>query len=109
MIKEKIIIRLVFLLCLIAPTVFGRNGEVCFPFGSTDIPTVQPQPAQGRPGKVGPPGTPGQKGQRGEIGSPGLCACNPSEIEELRSKLQLQDGKILITINIILFYLCCMQ
>ena len=109
MIKEKIIIRLVFLLCLIASTVLGRNGEVCFPFGSTDIPTVQPQPVQGRPGKFGPPGMPGQKGQRGKIGSPGQCACNLSEIEELRSKLQLQDGKILIVINNILFYLCHMQ
>ena len=32
-------------------------------------------------------GIPGQKGQRGKIGIPGQCACNRSEIEELRSEL----------------------
>ena len=87
MVFGKATICIVFLLCLLVSTALGRNGEVCFPFGSPDIPTVRPNPAQGRPGKVGPPGIPGQKGQRGEIGIPGQCACNPSEIEELRSEL----------------------
>ena len=87
MVFQKMTTSIVFILCLLVSTALGRNGEVCFPFGSADIPTVQPNPAQGRPGKVGPPGIPGQKGQRGEIGIPGQCACNPSKIEELRSEL----------------------
>ena len=94
MINKITITNIVFLSCLLPSIALGRSGEVCFPFGSPDMPTVQPELAQGHPGKIGPPGMPGQKGQRGEIGSPGQCACNPNEIEELRSEFQLRVGKM---------------
>ena len=46
-----------------------------------------PEPMQGRPGKTGPVGPPGPVGLKGEQGSPGECACDPSEIEELRNEI----------------------
>ena len=106
MANNNLTIGIMFLCCLFASPVLGRSGEVCFPVGPPDTPTVHPQPAQGRPGKVGPPGMPGQKGQRGEIGTPGQCACNPSEIEELRKELEIQNGKVLIMLK---KYLLCLH
>jgi len=40
---------------------------------------------QGRPGKIGPSGP---KGPIGPPGLPGRCACEPSEIEELRTEMR---------------------
>ena len=57
---------------------------------------IQPQPEvitqQGRPGRVGPIGPAGPIGQKGAPGTPGSCACEPSEIEQLRSEMQIMRG-----------------
>ena len=82
------------LLSLFFSSAFGGTGEVCFPFGSQEPPTNQPQPAQGRPGKTGPVGPPGSAGPPGAVGAPGTCACNPSEIDELQKQIHARDGKI---------------
>ena len=47
---------------------------------------------QGRPGRVGPIGPVGPMGLQGAPGAPGSCACNPSEIEQLRLKMQRMQG-----------------
>ena len=49
---------------------------------------VQPQPEmgqQGRPGSIGPIGP---AGPSGPPGAPGECACDPNEIERLRTEME---------------------
>ncbi|XP_076824810.1 lactadherin-like [Clavelina lepadiformis] len=58
----------------------------------------EPSSAQGPPGRRGPPGLPGTKGNIGPPGVPGQCGCNPSEIEELRGKLQAFEDALNVII-----------
>ena len=57
---------------------------------------IQPQPKvitqQGRPGRVGPIGPAGPIDQKGAPGTTGSCACEPSEIEQLRLEMQIMRG-----------------
>ena len=83
------------LVCILTLTIlidvaWCKSGEVCFPFDAS-APTVDhPNPAaQGRPGIIGPRGPPGV----GVPGPPGRCACNSSEIDQLRNELRLRDGE----------------
>ena len=80
----------IFLLLTFTVCVEAKTGEVCFPFGSSEPTVDPPQLSQGHPGKIGPRGPPGEVG---ESGPPGRCACNPTEIEQLREENRLQDGE----------------
>ena len=75
-------------LILLVDLDFGKSGEVCFPFASSEPNANAPQLAQGRPGKIGPRGPPGV----GEPGPPGRCACDPNELNQLRNEISLRDG-----------------
>ena len=78
-----------FVLIMLVDLAFGKSGEVCFPFGSSEPNANAPQLAQGRPGKIGPRGPPGA----GEPGPPGRCACNQSELDKLRNEISLRVGE----------------
>ena len=83
----------IYLLLAFIACVDAKNGEVCFPFGSSESTVAPPQLSQGHPGKIGPRGPPGLPGEVGQPGPPGRCACDPTEIEQLREENRLQDGE----------------
>ena len=75
----------------------NKQQRYCIPIQQiTEDLQIQPQSEvmtqQGRPGRVGPIGPAGPVGPRGLPGTPGSCACEPSEIEQLRTKLQRMNG-----------------
>ena len=47
---------------------------------------------QGRPGKIGPIGPVGPMGPQGVPGTSGVCACKPSEIEQLKTEIRRIAG-----------------
>ena len=89
---KAMLVIFIMLLCSFVSFVIGGTGEVCFPFGSQDHPdpTAQHEPAQGRPGKIGPAGP---IGPPGPTGAPGTCACDPSEVDQLRDEIRVLEGR----------------
>ena len=86
---------LILVFCVINFVISGNaNQQVCLTLTQQGD-NHEPSPAQGPPGRRGPPGIPGTKGSIGPPGVqgvPGQGVCNPTEIEELRGKLQAVEG-----------------
>ena len=88
---------LIFCVSVTLCSATNNSPSYCLPIQPiTQDLQIQPQPEvmtqQGRPGRVGPIGPAGPIGPMGAPGTPGSCACEPSEIEQLRSEMQIMRG-----------------
>ncbi|XP_076824978.1 adipocyte enhancer-binding protein 1-like [Clavelina lepadiformis] len=92
---------LILVFCVINFVISGNaNQQVCLTLTQQGD-NHEPSPAQGPPGRRGPPGIPGTKGSIGPPGVqgvPGQGVCNPTEIEELRGKLQAVEDALNVII-----------
>ncbi|CAK8680029.1 unnamed protein product [Clavelina lepadiformis] len=79
-------------LCLIF-SYFGfcLSNEVCLTLPDAQQGQNPTSLKQGPPGRRGPLGPPGPKG---EFGPPGQCACDPSEIDQLREEMRRIWGSV---------------
>ncbi|CAK8680034.1 unnamed protein product [Clavelina lepadiformis] len=71
-------------LLLLITVVNSQQNQVCLTL-SQQVEGQSHALAQGPPGRRGPLGPPGPKG---DFGSPGRCACDPSEIDQLREEMR---------------------